>query len=241
VLVGAVLAVVAAGVYFGTDLFRGASSAPTDDAAVATVPDGSAGTDEDGGKSTAELLQEADRLAAQVTGAAPTRDVAERAAEVLARAHASMDRGAWEQAVLEFNEVLELDPTNGEAAAGLLDAGQRYRERKAQDAEYERAVRAFESGDYASALRVLYRLPADLRADDVRRLKVEGWYNLGVVELRAGNLSEARGHFGEVTALDDGDRAAAEAAALIDRYAGRPLDGAYYATVGRLEFRGPGS
>lgn len=235
---------IAAGVYFGTDLFRGDDGDAGGGAAAAATTAGRQTATSDGtdsGKTTAQLLEEADRLAAQATGSAPTRDVADRVSERLAEARDAMASSEWERAILEYDAVLELDPNNREAAAGLLDAGAGYRERKAQEAEFDRAVRAFESGDYTSALRVLYRLPEDLRVEDALRLKIEGWYNLGVIELRAGNLSEARSHFGEALALDADDRAAAGAAELIDRYRGQPLDGTYYTTVDRLEFRGPGA
>jgi len=242
-IAGAAVVALAALAWFGRGMLPGSDPAavPTPastGAAAAAQDDGPEGAPT--GSSTQELIDQADRLAAAAAPVAPSRAAAERLADSLAAGRRAMESGDWEAAILAYNEALEADPVNGEAAAGLLDAGARYRERKAQDEDYLRARRTFAGGDYASALRILYRLPEDLHPAEVRRMKVDGWFNLGLVELRAGDLDEATGNLREALALDDGDAGARRALAFADGYRDRAKDGAYYAAVQAMEFRGAG-
>jgi tetratricopeptide (TPR) repeat protein len=236
----AVVVVAGAG-WFAYDRFLAGDSAAARSEAPADGSRDAAGEERTaGGKTTDELLQEADRLAAGSLGQV-SRATAERITAHLGTARSAMDAGDWEAAIVSYDAVLELDPENAEAGEGLREAGKHYRARKAQQAEFDRAVRAFESGDYTSALRVLYRLPADIRPEDARALKIEGWYNLGLVELRAGDLEEATAHFEEAIAIDAEDGPTREALEFVDEYRGQPKDSMFYAAVEGMEFRGPTS
>jgi len=227
--------------WFAFDRFVGGDAEDPGTVAGTAATDGRDASAEPGERSTEELIQEADRLATASLERTPTRTDADRIAAALGRARDAMDTSRWEDAVFAFNEVLKIDPDNGEAAAGLREAGRAYRDRQEQEQEYDRAVRAFAAGDYTSALRTLYRLPSDLRPEEAERLKIEGWYNLGLIELRAGNLDQATANFEEALAIDAEDGLTGEAVAFAERYRGRTKDRSFYDAVERMEFRGPSS
>ena len=170
--------------------------------------------------------------------AAPTRaDLLADLPDTLARAERAMQSADYSGAVLAYGEALELDPHNAVARAALVEAGRKYREQKARAEQLERAKAAFADGEYASALRIFYRLPDEVGADALDRYKVAGWYNLGVVALKAGELQEAASHLDEALAIDPDDDRSKRLRAFARRYAESIKDRAYYATVEALEFR----
>jgi tetratricopeptide (TPR) repeat protein len=101
----------------------------------------------------------------------------------------------------------------------------------------EQARRAFADGEYEAALRLLYRLPSGVDAAFVEAAKVAGWFNLGVVALKAGDTDQALTQFGEALALRSQDEDAKRMQAYARDYAGQPKDTAYYARVEAMEFR----
>jgi tetratricopeptide (TPR) repeat protein len=164
---------------------------------------------------------------------------AERIGTAMQRAATSRDRGDYEDAILAYNEVLSLDPDHQEARRGLLEAGEMYRSRKAIDDQFRKARIAFEDGEYGPALRLLYRLPPDsLDPAALDRYKVNGWLNLGVTALKAGDTKSALEHLGEALALKPDEPEALRLHALAESYDGIDKDRAYYVEVNRLVFRG---
>ena len=104
-------------------------------------------------------------------------------------------------AIVAYNEVLSLDHGNVEARRGIRDAGDRYREQRAAEKELERGRIALEDGDYAAALRIFYRVSAEVNQTRLARYKVIGWYNLGLIELKSADCDTALEHFNEVWVL----------------------------------------
>ncbi len=165
-------------------------------------------------------------------------DLSARLAAALARAHQAERRGDYAAAVLAYDEVLDLDPLNLEAREGLRLAGERYRERKEIEARIAQARAAFAEGDYAGALRVFYRLPDNaLPQAQLARYKANGWYNLAVMSLRAGDTSHAREQLEEALGVRQDDEGSHRLRAFAERYEGRTKDAAYYEHVYGLALR----
>lgn len=176
--------------------------------------------------------------------AAPQRPVelgpAERRARIeqeTERARAAEAAGDYASAVLAWNAVVDLDPGNAAAAAELRRAGELYRKRKAEQEQIEQIRHAFEDGDYAVALKVAYRLPPGISDGRVERWKANGWYNLAVVSLRAGDCRQAISHLEELAAIRPRDESATDLRSLAQKYLEAPKDAAYFARVERLAFR----
>lgn len=153
------------------------------------------------------------------------------------RIEQAVAKGDWPAAIVAYNEILAAHPDDMVARAGLMEAAQRYRERKALDEQLEQARRAFADGEYEVALRLLYRMPSGVDAAAVEASKVAGWFNLGVVALKAGDTDQALTQFGEALALRPEDEDAKRMQAYAREYAGKPKDTAYRARVEGMEFR----
>jgi len=85
---------------------------------------------------------------------------------------------------------------------------------------------------------VLYRLPATSDKPRLDRYKANGWFNLGVVALRAGECQQARAHFGEALAVKPDDEDAKRLKAFAEKYDDVPKDRGFYDRVEALSFRG---
>lgn len=169
---------------------------------------------------------------------APQPQQAGSFSQALAKAKAAFDRGDYEAAVIHYDDALVLDPDNAIARAGLVEAGENYRKRDPEAEQLTKARHAFAAGEYESALRLLYRLPAGLVDPAVLdRYKANGWYNLGVIALRGAECTQAAKHFGEALTLRPADRGVEQVKALAERYLGARKNRDYYDTVESLPFR----
>jgi tetratricopeptide (TPR) repeat protein len=157
--------------------------------------------------------------------------------ESLEAARSLHEQGDYAAAVLAYHKALQLDADNPEARDGLREAGARFRQEQATREQFERVRQSFADGAYANALRLLYRFPAPVDPGRVQRYQVNGWYNLGVQELQAGDPREARQHFDEALAILPADEAARAARDLAVRLLDQPRDHRYYQAVEALALR----
>jgi len=132
--------------------------------------------------------------------------LARRLEDLLAQAGQAMQRSDWAAAVLAFNQALEIDPANPTARDGLAEAGEQYREVKAQEQKYREAIDAFRDGNYRAALTLFYRLPEGEDAERLNRYKRNGWYNMGIQALAVGDCGSASTNLKEARAIDPQDR-----------------------------------
>ncbi|HEX5042104.1 MAG TPA: tetratricopeptide repeat protein [Candidatus Polarisedimenticolaceae bacterium] len=153
------------------------------------------------------------------------------------RVEQAVARQDWAGAIVAYNEILAENPEDVVARAGLMEAAQQYREKKALEEQLVQTRRAFEDGEYEAGLRLLYRMPKELDPAKVEAGKVAGWVNLGIVSLKAGEPDKALASFGEALALRADDADARKLQAFAQEAAGKPKDGAYYARVEAMEFR----
>lgn len=154
----------------------------------------------------------------------------------LARGREAMEARDWDDAVLAYNDALRADPTNAEAQQGMALATESYKAVKAQNEQIAGIRSAFEDGEFASALRVIYRLPDTFDRATVDRWKANGWFNLGVVALRAGEVPQAIQHFDEVLAIRE-EPETQKWKGFARRYENLPKDRAYYAATDSIRFR----
>jgi hypothetical protein len=124
------------------------------------------------------------------------------------------------------------------AKAGLASAGQLYREQRDHEDKLATATAAWERGDYTSALRIFYRLPATSTDPRFTRARRNGWYNLGVLALQAGECLDARAHFDEMRGEDTADPQLPELAELAKVCDYSRQDPAYLQRLRELSLRG---
>jgi len=154
----------------------------------------------------------------------------------LARGREAIAARDYDDAVLAFHDALRADPTNAEAQQGMALATEAYKTVKAQNEQIAGIRSAFEDGEYASAMRVIYRLPDTFDRATVDRWKINGWFNLGVVALRAGEVPQAIQHFDEGLAIRE-EPETQKWKAFARRYESVPKDRAYYAATDSIRFR----
>jgi tetratricopeptide (TPR) repeat protein len=170
---------------------------------------------------------------------ATQEDRATAVAADIAKGKRQMDSGDVPAALISFNEALKLDPVNPDAKSGLNDAVEKYKARKAELDAMDGIKMAFRDQEYTSALRLAYRLPPTISGDVVARVKVAGWYDLGIVALRAGECREAIGHFEEALAIDGTDAEAKKLHEFAKAYVDAPRDRKFLDFVEALQFRPP--
>jgi Tfp pilus assembly protein PilF len=176
--------------------------------------------------------------ALSVTPATPA-DRAKAVAADIAEGRQELAAGDSAAAVISFNDALKLDPGNAEARSGLHEAGEKYKTQKAQQDALSSIKLAFRDGEYTSGLRLAYRLPAGVDPAVVTRIKIAGWYDLGIVALRAGDCREAQGHFKEALAIAPGDAEVQRLSDFAKSYMDVPRDRRFLDFVEALQFRNP--
>jgi tetratricopeptide (TPR) repeat protein len=239
IAVGA-LCLVALAVVLVPRLTGGRRAAPPAAAAAATASSRPAAKDHPApAPAPASTTAPAPKPGALSVAPATAEDRAKAVAADIADGHREMSSGNVAAAVISFNEALKLDPVNPEAKAGLHDAVEQYKARKAELDAVEGIKTAFKDGEYTAALRLAYRLPPTVSADTVARIKVAGWYDLGIVALRAGECREAIGHFEEALAIDAEDADAKKLHEFAKTYVDAPRDRKFLDFVEALQFRPP--
>jgi len=222
-----------AGWYLGKDMFGGSSESEV--AAAKPADTSLEQTSTLDGRSTQDLLEQAEELSAtQSTMVVPE---ASDLAALVEEAEALMENHMFGNAVLAWNKVLEIDPSNSMALRRIEAAGRGYRDEQRRLEDLRKAEMLFEEGDYNSSLKILYRLPDDIRPERVQRYKVNGWYNLGGIALKAGRINLSLGHFNEIRTIAPDDERALELREFAVVYQSREKDRAFYNRVNDLQFR----
>ncbi len=141
---------------------------------------------------------------------------------VISAADTAFEEGNYSLAVIRYGEALKIDPQNVEAKRRLKVAGERYRARKEIELQWERVLTSFQSGDYANALRILYRLPDSEDPERIDQFKTAAWYNLGLDRLKAADCPGATTNFKEARELSPDDRGVAEGLSMARVCASNP-------------------
>jgi len=165
-----------------------------------------------GGEPLAESLPSPAPAAIPAVAEAPVEPSAEPASappevvtnpdDLLREAEAAFEGENYSAAVIAYDRFLKQQPEHPEVTARMKLAAERYREQLEHRQKWDDAVAAFENESYAEALRLFYRLSNDEYDADIERIKVNGWYNLGLSALQAKDCSRAIGHFEEALTVD---------------------------------------
>ncbi|HHN75133.1 MAG TPA: tetratricopeptide repeat protein, partial [Acidobacteria bacterium] len=157
---------------------------------------------------------------------------------LLAEAERLLAAGKQAEAVKVLIVAQQADPTSFEVVERLQDARAALRERQQAEERIAIGRDAFEAGSYEEALRIFYRVPKAYQPEGLERWIANGWYNLGVRSLQAGDVVEAARFFADGLELVPGDVGAQRNRELARRYRRRGLDDAYRLYVSRLSLRG---
>ena len=172
--------------------------------------------------------------------------------ELLRAAGAAAASKDFEKAISLYKQVLAQDAVNQDALSGLdvvRAAQQKQQEEEAKNGkflkDYQASVKSFRDGDYAESLRLAWRLiyPDDTlarqlgKANSVRALLRNGYYNWAVRDLKSEN---PRGAEKNLRDLMDADKNDAEARKLLDftrQYLNKPVDQKYRDAVAAMTYR----
>jgi Flp pilus assembly protein TadD len=157
-------------------------------------------------------------------------------ARIVAEAERAYASGDYSAAVMGYNRALAITPGDPGLEARLNEAGKQYRVAREIAEQRAAAFKAFESGDYESALRVFYRLP-DAASPMVKDWISAGWYNLGVQALQEGDCGAASSHLREALTLVPQDRDSTDALRLARACAAERGSTAFRLAADRLPVR----
>lgn len=152
--------------------------------------------------------------------------------EGLGRAVQNREDGEFAAAALEYRRVLALSPSDSRAREGLADC-------TVLESYFAPIRQAFSEEDFRTALSLLYRMPSDVAPGPIRRAQINGWYDLGLVGLRASRCEYARESFYEALALSPSNPGVKSALALAEACGRTHGSVAFRAEVEKRRFRGP--
>jgi hypothetical protein len=157
--------------------------------------------------------------------------------QLMEDAKKSMASRDYAAAVVDYAAALKREPENAEAKAGLQRAGDAYKARKLELEQLDKVRMAFADEEFTSALHILYRLSGTTDKARIERAKANGWFNLGVIALRAGECQQARAHFDEALGVRPDDEGAKQMRAFAVKYTDAQKDRSFYDQVERLSYR----
>jgi tetratricopeptide (TPR) repeat protein len=156
---------------------------------------------------------------------------------LMAQARTDFEAGNFGLAVVAYDEILEREPTNGEAEAGIAIAVERYDQQKRFSDSLSKALTQFDQALYRESLYELYRLPEGGDPGTIQRYQLNAWFNLGLQALRSGDCDESKSSFDEATVLDPADPALKKLKRLTRACQDLQRDATYYADLKQFELR----
>lgn len=155
-----------------------------------------------------------------------------------ARAKQLKSTGDLAGAVATLDAARAADPLNFEVSDELEKLRRALREQQANEARLKEAKDAWQNGEFEEAMRMLYRLPKELQPAQFNRWLANGWYNLGVQAMQAGDVSEASQFFHDGLELNPDDADMKRHREVCKRYRGRSTDATFSTYVSGLQLRG---
>jgi tetratricopeptide (TPR) repeat protein len=182
------------------------------------------------------------------TPSAPQRNLS----DIIAEAKAAVEDKQFEKAVNLYTEAEKQNKTDLDIKMALQSAKDSLAKQQEELAknqkfvtDYEKAVQYFKMQEYGEALRISWRLiyPDDTlarqmgKADTIRKIIKNGYYNWGVKELKAGNPLAARKNFQDLVDSAAGDSKGRELLDFSRKYNQSSLDDKYRSYVQELSYR----
>lgn len=174
--------------------------------------------------------------------------------DILLEANKAMQDKQYDKAVNLYTEADRIAKTDLEIKSKLEAAKQALQKQQEEEAriqkfvnDYEKAVKYFKMSEWAEAVRIAWRLiyPAEQekfaiqmgKADDIKKIIRNGYYNQAVKDLKSGNLQLARNNLQDLIEFDRSDSQARELKGFVEKYLKSPIDEAYKEKVEKLSYR----
>jgi len=175
--------------------------------------------------------------------------------EIVAEAKKAVEEKQFDKAVNLYIEAEKIDKNDLDIKMSLQNAREalaRQQEEAAKNqkfiTDFEKASQYFKMQEYGEALRLSWRLiyPDDTlakqmgKADTIRKIIKNGYYNWGVKELKAGNAAAASKNFKDLVELPPAFGSDPKGRDLLDfskKYSNSPVDEKYRSYVQDLSYR----
>ncbi|HKQ61299.1 MAG TPA: hypothetical protein VJS92_08395 [Candidatus Polarisedimenticolaceae bacterium] len=166
------------------------------------------------------------------------RDLPSYLEETLTAAVAAAENGNPEQAELAYRDALVLARHDPQVFRRVRPLCARFEELMSFERRLAPARAAAAQGAYRISLGMLYRLPAEGQESRIRHAQANDWYNLAIVELRAGRCEDARIDLREAEELSPGLGTVGEAQRLAQACGTAGAGRDYFSSAEELRFRG---
>lgn len=174
--------------------------------------------------------------------------------DILLEANTAMQAKQYEKAVNLYSQAESLSKSDLEIkskleAARIALAKQQEEEARVQRfvSDYEKASKYFKMSEYGEAVRISWRLiyPKEQeafavqmgKADSIKKIIKNGYYNWAVKDLKAGNPIVAKKNLQDLLDFDPRDSKARELLAFAQKYSSAQLDEDYRQKVQELSYR----
>lgn len=136
-----------------------------------------------------------------------------------------------------IRQAAQLDPAHPEAKALASKVEHALASRAEADDRHAQLVRSYADHDFASVLRILYRLPKDEQPADFNRAIANASFNLGLQMMRGGDPYGAREYLRDALERRPGDAETKRLLELAKQYRDRARDDAYFKALSEMPFR----
>ena len=136
-----------------------------------------------------------------------------------------------------IRQAAKLDPAHAEAKALAAKVEHAIATRAEADDRHAQLVRSYDDHDFASVLRILYRLPKNEQPADFNRAIANASFNLGLQMMRSGDPYGAREYLRDTLERRPGDAETRRLLELARQYRDRARDDAYFKALAEMRFR----
>ncbi len=136
-----------------------------------------------------------------------------------------------------IRQAAQLDPAHAEAKALAAKVEHASASRAEADDRHSQLVRSYGEHDFASVLRILYRLPKDEQPADFNRAIANASFNLGLQMMRGGDPYGAREYLRDALERRSGDAETKRLLELAKQYRNRERDDVYFKALAEMQFR----
>lgn len=174
--------------------------------------------------------------------------------EILLEANTAMQEKKYEKAVNLYTQAesmakMDLEIKSKLESARIALAKQQEEEVRIQRfvSDYEKAVKYFKMSEYGEAVRISWRLiyPKEQenfavqmgKADSIKKIIKNGYFNWAVKDLKAGNPSVAKKNLQDLLDFDPRDSKAREILSFAEKYSKSQIDEDYRTKVQDLSYR----
>ncbi|MCU0223822.1 MAG: hypothetical protein MUF27_07085 [Acidobacteria bacterium] len=156
---------------------------------------------------------------------------------LLVEAKLAVARGDEKTGFALIRQAAQLDPAHAEAKTLAAKVEHATASRAEADDRHSQLVRSHGEHDFASVLRILYRLPKDEQPADFNRAIANASFNLGLQMMRGGDPYGAREYLKDALERRPGDAETKRLLELAKQYRNRERDDVYFKALAEMQFR----